>query len=59
MDTLKQNQTINIYFGPVEWVGQPGHAPVIFEALIIFTNLQKKKRILKIEAELSKLEIRN
>ena len=29
--------------GPAEWVGQPGHALVIFEILIIFTSFQQEK----------------
>ena len=29
--------------GPAEWVGQPGHAPVLFEIWTIFTSIQQKK----------------
>ena len=39
---------------PVEWVWQPGHAPVHFEIWTIFTSIQQKKRM-KIRQKFAKL----
>ena len=43
--------------GPAEWVGQPGHAPVLFEVWTIFITIQQKKRM-KIRQKLTKLNIK-
>ena len=41
--------------GPAEWVGQPGHAPVVFEIFTIFMGFCRRK-IEKLGGKLTKKE---